>query len=91
MKPNLQPTIMLITATTVATIVGAGVMFWQQRKKRKSIVNLEDMVIPSDWNLIGEIGELIIYPLKGGKKKCLVEAEVTKYGLRDTESGLLDR
>lgn len=88
MKESMQPTIILITATTIATLVGA--MLWQQRKKKK-VVKLEDMAIPSNWTQIGEIGGLMIYPLKGGKKKCLVEAEVTKFGLRDTESGLLDR
>lgn len=74
-----------------AAVCGVGVLFWQLKKKRKMGVKLEDIKIPNDWTQIGEIEEIIIYPLKGGRRKVLTEAEGTKFGLRDRESGLLDR
>lgn len=49
--------------------------------------SLDNVVVPKNWKQIGEVGELIMYPLKGGKRKCVTETEFTKIGLREMDSG----
>lgn len=79
----------LLFGTTIAAAgLLVGTMFWRQRKRNKfEESSLDNVVVPKNWKQIGEVGELIMYPLKGGKRKCVTETEFTKIGLREMDSG----
>lgn len=80
----------LFGTAIAAAVLLVGTMFWRQRKKSKfEESSLDKVIIPKNWKKVGEVGELIMYPLKGGKRKCITETEFTKIGLREMDSGKL--
>lgn len=84
----VQDTRHSIIIGTVTAVVLLGAMVWRQRKRQHSEeTSLDKIKLPKNWKKIGEVGELILYPLKGGKRKCLTETEFTKIGLREIDSG----
>jgi hypothetical protein len=80
-----QSTTLLIGVATV--LLTAAVAWWHQRAQGKNKV-------PTKWRRVGEVREMIIYPLKSGTGVGLKEAHCTELGLReitDKTTELLDR
>lgn len=77
------PKVLLIASLT--TLLFGSISFWWQRRKRKSYneIPTETIEIPTKWKQVGEVKDLVIYPLKGAKRKCVSEAECTKVGLKE--------
>lgn len=40
-----------------------------------------ERIVPKEWNKIGQIRELFIYPLKSGRGKLLKDSSFTDYGI----------
>ncbi|KAJ4441012.1 hypothetical protein ANN_10861 [Periplaneta americana] len=70
---NRSSTSIALGATAIAATIAA---VWWHRVQRKKI--------PTKWRRVGEISELIFYPLKSGRGFELEEAECTELGLRTT-------
>lgn len=84
MKQTLEPPRVVVIATTLAAIVISGFIYLKKRKSGRTQREVfEELKIPTKWKKVGEVGELILYPLKGARRKCLEEAEFTKIGLRE--------
>lgn len=54
--------------------VGALLAWWAWRRHHQSDT-------PARWEEVGEVSELVIYPLKSGRGIKVTEAEATRYGL----------
>ncbi|PSN39537.1 Mitochondrial amidoxime reducing component 2 [Blattella germanica] len=65
----------LLWGTTV--IVATYAIYWLKQRKSHSV--------PTKWKKVGEVSELIMYPLKSGRGEQLKEADCTELGLKTTE------
>lgn len=72
---NIPKTYILVLTSTLAITCAVGLLFYQKRKRSQP---------PAKWEKVGEVTELYIYPLKSGRRVPLMEAECTKYGLKQT-------
>ncbi|XP_069697221.1 mitochondrial amidoxime reducing component 2-like [Periplaneta americana] len=72
---HFSQTSIALGATAIAATIAA---VWWHRVQRKKI--------PTKWRRVGEISELIFYPLKSGRGFELEEAECTELGLRTTDN-----
>lgn len=71
---NVTQTLVITGLVTVITVVGT--FFYQKWKKVK---------IPSDWQKVGNVKKIYLYPLKSGHRMELQRAECTEVGLRQTK------
>ncbi|XP_045106200.1 mitochondrial amidoxime-reducing component 1-like isoform X2 [Portunus trituberculatus] len=64
-----------VVVWAVAGCAGAGALlvWWAWRRRYPET--------PWRWEDVGEVGELVIYPLRGGRGVKVTEAEATRYGL----------
>lgn len=62
----------VLIGSTLAILTVLGTYFYQRRKNKP----------PSNWESVGKVTELCLYPLKSGKRKPLRAAECTKYGIK---------
>ncbi|XP_046672219.1 mitochondrial amidoxime reducing component 2-like [Homalodisca vitripennis] len=86
---QLESPVVIAASVTLAAVIFAGVFFWRQKKKQTffySERSLEEIEVPSKWTKVGEVSDLVIYPLKGAQKKHLEEAQFTERGLREMQS-----
>uniref|UniRef100_A0A1B6EZT9 MOSC domain-containing protein n=1 Tax=Cuerna arida TaxID=1464854 RepID=A0A1B6EZT9_9HEMI len=85
---QLESSVVVAASVTLAAVIFAGVFFWRQKKKQALYFerSLEEIEIPSKWTKVGEVSDLVIYPLKGAQRKHLEEAQFTERGLREMQS-----
>lgn len=68
----------LLLSTTATTVsVTLGIYLYQKWKKDQP---------PKQWEEVGKVTQLFIYPLKSGRRIPLKEVECTEFGSRQTET-----
>lgn len=68
-----------LTAVSLASVLAAlGAYFYRNRKK-------DILIIPWQWEEVGKLTKLNLYPLKSGHRIELNQAEATEFGLRQTK------
>lgn len=78
-----SPRLVFIATTTLATVTAVTIALWRQSRHQKyHKLAIKDVVIPEKWIKIGEVKELVMYPLKGAMRMCIDQVECTKVGLR---------
>ncbi|XP_063927745.1 mitochondrial amidoxime-reducing component 1 isoform X2 [Zophobas morio] len=71
---SVTQTVLVTTVVTAVTVVGAFIYKkWKQVK------------IPSNWERVGSVKKLHLYPLKSGHRVELQRAEVTEVGIKQTQ------
>ena len=71
---SVTQTVLVTTVVTAVTVVGAFIYKkWKQVK------------IPSNWERVGSVKKLHLYPLKRGHRVELQRAEVTEVGIKQTQ------
>lgn len=65
----------LLGTTATAVSVSFGILLFQKWKRNQ---------VPKQWEEVGIVTQLYIYPLKSGKRIPLQQAECTKFGPRQT-------
>lgn len=79
-----------VAATITAVAVALGIyMLWKKNKKPCYLhpPPLKDVKIPTNWQRVGEVGKLSIYPLKSGTQMSVDKAACTEKGLKEVDTG----
>lgn len=74
------------TVTALAVALGIYVMWKKNKKARYSHPPLKDIQIPTDWQRVGEVGKLIIYPLKSAVELVTDKATCAEKGLQEVDN-----
>ena len=95
MDTSNKTSVAVATAVTAVAVALGLYMMWQKiQKARYSHPPLKDVAIPTNWQKVGEVAKVIIYPLKSAVEICVDKATCTERGLKEVESdkfSLLDR
>lgn len=65
----------LIATTSVAILSALGIYLYQRKRKWKP---------PQQWEAVGKVTDLYIYPLKSGRRIVVKKAECTQVGFKQT-------
>lgn len=76
---NIPRSYILFATTSIAVVSALFSVYWYQRK-RKSYRRPP----PKNWEAVGNITELFIYPLKSGRRIPATRVECTQYGFKQT-------
>lgn len=83
---NKSSLILAATVTAVAVAFGFYIMWKKNKKARYSHPPLKDIAVPTNWQQVGEVSKVLIYPLKSAVELHVDKAICTEKGLKEVDS-----